>query len=95
MVRRSAWLLLLLATFLGCGHPATREECEAIFRRNAELELEEQNITQPEEVERKIAELREARGGIVDRCVGIRITTKAVQCIESAESKEKVEACLQ
>jgi len=95
MAPPALWLPVLGLLVVGCGHPATREECETIFTRNAQLELAEQNITEPAEVERKIVELREARGAIVDRCVGIRITTKAVQCIEAADSKEQVEDCLQ
>ena len=52
---------MLTAMLAGCGHPATREECEEIFRRSAEIELRSLKVTEPDEVRRRTEEAREAR----------------------------------
>jgi hypothetical protein len=90
-------LLGVLALVLaGCGHPATKEECEAIFRRSAEIALKSQNVTDPAEVEKHVAEAREAKGkAMVDECLGKRITEKAMVCVNRAETSADLDRCLQ
>lgn len=92
------WLLATLAApaLAGCGHPATREECQAIFDKSAELELREQNVTDPAVIEERVAAVRAARGEeLVGKCVGRRLTERAVACVARAESGEQVDRCLQ
>ncbi|MDC0685860.1 MULTISPECIES: hypothetical protein [Sorangium] len=85
--------LLLLA---GCGHPASRDECEAIFRRSAEIELRAQNVVDPKIVEERTAAVRDARGKeLIDRCVGRRITDAAMVCVRQATTPEQVDKCLE
>ncbi len=86
---------LALAT-AACGHPASREECDEIFRRSAELMLKNKNITDQTEVEKYIAEARDARGkAMLDDCLGNRITDKAMKCVRQAETAEQLDKCLQ
>lgn len=81
---------------LGCGHPATRDDCEAIFRRSAEIELRAQNVTDPKSIEERTAAVRAARGQeLVDRCVGRRITDQALQCVRGAQTPREVDRCLE
>ncbi|MCC6555027.1 MAG: hypothetical protein IT372_18825 [Polyangiaceae bacterium] len=89
-----AALLPLLA--LGCGHPATSEDCEAIFRRSVEIELRAQNVTDPKAVEERTAAVRAARGQeLIDRCVGRRITDRAVECVRGATTSQELDRCLE
>ncbi|MGK4000129.1 hypothetical protein [Sorangium sp. So ce1024] len=90
--------LALLGALLftsGCGHPAGREECEAIFQRSAEIELRAQNIVDPKVVEERIAAVRDARKDLIDRCVGRRITDAAMACVRQATTPEQVDRCLE
>ncbi|WP_437672800.1 hypothetical protein [Sorangium sp. So ce131] len=80
----------------GCGHPASRDECEAIFKRSAEIELRAQNIVDPKLVEERTAAVRSARGNeLIDRCVGRRITDAALSCVRQATTPEQVDRCLE
>ncbi|WP_437620491.1 hypothetical protein [Sorangium sp. So ce1151] len=96
-LRLAACLALLGATPLvsGCGHPAGREECEAIFKRSAEIELRAQNIVDPKIVEERIAAVRDARKDLIDRCVGRHITDAAMACVRQATTPEQVDRCLE
>ncbi|WP_437286131.1 hypothetical protein [Sorangium sp. So ce406] len=88
-------LLVGLPLAAGCGHPAGREECEAIFKRSAEIELRTQNIVDPKIVEERIAAVRDARKDLIDRCVGRRITDAAMACVRQATTPEQVDRCLE
>jgi hypothetical protein len=89
-------LLAGLPLLAGCGHPASRDECEAIFRRSAEIELRAQNVVDPKIVEERTAAVRDARGKeLIDRCVGRRITDSAMGCVRQATTPEQVDKCLE
>lgn len=80
---------------VGCGHPATRAECEEIFDRSAEIELRAQNVTSPEELQAQIAKARAAKGDeLMKQCIGKRITERALECVRQAQSTRELEACL-
>lgn len=84
--------LLLGAT--GCGHEATREECEVIFRKSAELAAKSHDIQDPEEIERLVAQALSDKKDKLDGCVGRRITEDVLQCVPNAATEEDLEACL-
>jgi hypothetical protein len=89
-------LAVAAAVVAGCGRPATREECQAIFDKTAALELREQNVTDPAIVEERVAAVRAARGEeLIARCVGRRVTERALACVAGAETGEQVDRCLQ
>ena len=98
MVRTSQALPLICALgalVAGCGHPASKQECESIFRRSAELALRDRQVTDPAEIKKRVAEVREAEGEtLLKDCVGKRITDRAMQCVQDAASKQALEACL-
>jgi hypothetical protein len=96
LVRAAKILTLAMGLWLvGCGHPATREECDEIFNRSAEIELRMQNITDPKVIEERTAAVRKDRGDtLVQQCVGKRITEKAMACVRSAKTTDEMDQCL-
>jgi hypothetical protein len=93
--RLGALLVLLGLGTVGCGHSATRAECEEIFDRSAAIELRTQNVTAPGDVQERTAEARAAKGEeLLRKCVGKRITDRAMRCVRAAESTRELEACL-
>jgi hypothetical protein len=90
-----AGLGLTAVATTGCGHPATREECEAIFRRSAEIELQAQNVTDPKIIAERLDAVRAARGDeLVKQCTGKRITSRALACVQAAQTATEVDRCL-
>lgn len=94
---RALLLVPLLGVLLaGCGHPATREECDEIVNRTAEIELREQAITDP----KVIAERMASPGSVermkkaVDQCVGTRITETALRCVRASTTAKQMDRCL-
>jgi hypothetical protein len=93
--RPAALALLLLTALPACGHPASRDECEEIFQRSAEIELRAQNVNDPNTIAERIKEARAARGDdLMNQCVGKRITNEAVACVRKASTSEQVDRCL-
>jgi hypothetical protein len=89
-------LLLAVASLAGCGHPASREECGVIFDKSAELELRAQRVTDPVLVEERVAAVRAARGEeLIGKCVGRRITDRAMACVKASQTDDEMDRCLQ
>jgi hypothetical protein len=85
----------LASALLGCGHPATREECDELFAKNAEIELQTQRVTDPKVIAERTAAARAADGdAFVGRCIGKRITSRALACVRKATSAEQLDRCL-
>jgi len=79
----------------GCGHPANRAECDELFAKNAEIELRAQKVTDPKTIADRIAAARSVEGEqFAGRCVGRRITPRALQCVRGATTPEQVDRCL-
>jgi hypothetical protein len=92
---RAALALLLGASLPGCGHPASRAECDELFAKSAELELAAQRITDPKLVSERITAARAAEGDtFAGHCQGRRITKGALECIRSAKTSEQLDRCL-
>src|SRR5262249_24197133 len=93
---RLLFLSSALAVFAtGCGHPATRAECEEIVQRSAEVELRSQNVTDPKVIEERTAAMRAAKGDeLLDECIGKRITTSALECVRKATTASQMDKCL-
>jgi hypothetical protein len=89
----AAMLASLLAS--GCGHPATRAECEEIFARTAELELRSQRIVESKAIAERTAAVRSARGDeLIQQCTGKKISARALACVRQAASSADVDRCL-
>lgn len=92
---RAAVLAGAVLLFAACGHPATREDCDAIFTHSAEIELRSQNVSDPKVIAERTAALRSARGEeLIQQCLGKRITTKALDCVRRASTDAEVDRCL-
>ena len=90
-----AWLAGLALALFGCGHPATKQECQEIFDRSAAIELGTQNITDPALVKERTDDARTDKGDeLLKQCVGRRITERAMRCVRGARSAEELDACL-
>ncbi|HEU4537337.1 MAG TPA: hypothetical protein VFS00_24625 [Polyangiaceae bacterium] len=77
---------------VACGHPATEAECDEIFNKVVELELSGQKVNNPDIVSKRSAEAREARGAALrQRCLGRRLTDKAMSCVRGATSYDQIE----
>jgi hypothetical protein len=88
--------IVALFALIGCGHPATREDCEEIFTRSAEIELRAQNISDAKTIAERTAAVKAARGeDLIRQCVGKRITTRAMDCVRRANSAVEVDRCLE
>ncbi len=80
----------------GCGHPASADECNAIIAKSAELELRAQNVTDPATIAQRTAAVKAARGEeLLKRCVGKRITDRALACVARAQTPKEVDKCLE
>ena len=86
------YLTLLAAFFLlGCGHPASESECREILRTAAQLELKARLDDSKHLIEQETAALEASmKGTMMDKCVGKRITDKALQCVRSARTSEEL-----
>jgi len=90
-----ACLLSLSLGLLGCGHPASKEECQEIFDRNAAIQLASIKVVEPAQVRERTDEARAAQGEeLLKQCVGRRITDRAMRCVRTAQTAEQLEACV-
>jgi hypothetical protein len=96
-MRRALFVTFAALMLLGCGHPATHDECQVIVQRTAELELHDQGVADAKAIEAKLSapgsaeRLRDA----TDRCVGTRITDKAMVCVRKASTAAEMDKCLE
>jgi hypothetical protein len=80
----------------GCGRPATEAECDEIVGRIAELELREAKNADPADVQKQVAETKQAfHEKTRSQCVGKRVTDYALRCVRNAKTAEEiVQKCL-
>ena len=85
-------LLLSSAGALGCGHPATNQECQEIVERIATLELQTAGtFSDQKAVGAQVDETKKAlASNTLKDCVGKRITERAMQCVRSAKSSQQI-----
>ena len=86
--------LALVASLLlaGCGHPASRAECDLILDKIVELELRGQNITDPAVVAQRKEDTRKAKGAELGKqCEGRKVTDATMACVRGATSYEQIE----
>lgn len=81
---------------VACGHPASKDDCEVIFARSAEVEILAKNVTDPNEIARAVADARVSKGqAAIQDCVGKRITDDALRCVREAKAGIDLDRCLQ
>jgi hypothetical protein len=89
-MRKRGWVLIGVV-LLGCGHPATAEECDLIVERIARLELEKRNAGDAEAIEAEVERTKQAvRDSTVKECIGKRITDGAMECVRNAKTPEEI-----
>jgi hypothetical protein len=87
--------LVVLLVVSGCGHPATRAECDELFDRTAQIELDAQHIKDPALVAKRLVEARAQSGDAFAKdCVTKRITKGALECVRKASTSEQFDKCL-
>jgi hypothetical protein len=86
---RSVAASCLLVGAVGCGRPATVEDCEQIVTRIAELELKEVDVSDAIDVKSQIAGTQAAfRERLMTDCVGRRLRPSTLECLNKAQSAE-------
>lgn len=87
---------LLLASLIcaglaatGCGHPASRAECEEIIERMMRLRAQEKSIDESG-LEEKIEDAKE---DLVKECEGKRITDSFMECVRNAKTADEIRDC--
>ncbi len=81
---------------IGCGRPATVEDCEVIVERVARLQiLESRPMSSKETLDREVqTEKTLLRQRMQERCVGKRINESTLKCVQAAKtSNDAVEKC--
>lgn len=82
-------LVTLSASIVGCGRPATVEDCEKIVARIAELELKEVAVSDQTEVKAQIQGAQTAfKERLMTDCVGRRLRQSSLDCLAKASSAE-------
>lgn len=82
---------IVSALVLGCGRPATEAECREILRKAAELELAQRLDNDRALIEKELKGIEETmRGPMMERCVGKRISEKALTCVRAAKTADEV-----
>jgi hypothetical protein len=80
---------LTLVAVLGCGREATVEDCDRIVKRITELELG--STVHGEELGSEIAQAqRSLHDQALSRCVGKRITQRALDCVAQATTADQI-----
>jgi hypothetical protein len=75
-------------------HPATHEDCVLIVDQNVAAKLREWNITDPDVIEKRKKEIRDAMASDIDACVGRRVTDETLDCVRKAETSKAIDDCL-
>lgn len=91
----SAILAFGFAALVGCGRKATEADCQVIVDQMVVVKMKKKNNTDPAAVTKLQNELREeAKGEVMDGCVGRRISDGALDCIKKAETQEEIITCM-
>jgi hypothetical protein len=84
---------LLLACAAGCVHSATESECQMILEKNVEIALRGTDKVDPVTFAKKKLEYQAEFGAELKNCVGKRVTTSVVACIQTAQTDADLKKC--
>lgn len=91
VMRRLLMACAALSLTLGCGRPATVDDCERIISRVAELELKEVEVSDKAVVQAQIEGTQAAfRDRMMSDCVGRRLRQSSLDCVNRATSASQV-----
>lgn len=77
----------------GCGHPATDEECKALFDKSVEVEMRELAKADEVTIAKKKEELRKGFESDLKACVGKRVTDSSMNCVRKATTAAELTDC--
>ena len=92
-------LVLVLIGFLGltqsgCGRKATEADCDLIIDRNTEVAMKAINITDPNAITKKQAQIRADMKEELKDCVGRRISDTIINCVRAAQTTDEINKCM-
>jgi uncharacterized protein YicC (UPF0701 family) len=79
---------------LGCGRPATEEDCNKVVEKNVEVQMRKMNITDPTAVGREKERIRASLQPQIKQCIGRRVTESIMRCVDRAETPEELDRCM-
>ena len=88
-------LVAALGGVVGCGHPATEEECKTIFDKSVEVEMRELAKADDSLIAKKKEALRAGPDyeAELKACVGKRVTETSMNCVRKAATAAELVDC--
>ena len=82
---------LALVQGVGCrSRRASPEDCDRIFDRMVDVELKELGYRDPALSELKRNQLKQRFAAEIGKCVGGKLSSKGLSCIETAQTTEQI-----
>lgn len=75
-------------------HAATREDCLAIVDVNIELQMKEMGIEDAAVVDARKKDMRVQLETDIEKCIGRKVSTSALDCVRSARAVADIDRCL-
>lgn len=87
--------LFLGVLSVGCGHPATEDECKTIFDKSVEVEMRELAKADDTLIAKKKEALRAAPEyeSELKSCIGKRVTDNSMNCVRKASTAAELIDC--
>ena len=85
--------LVVTSLLAGCGHPASEEECKALFDKSVEVEMRELAKADDVIIAKKKEELRKGFEPELKACVGKRVTDSSMNCVRKAQTPAELTDC--
>lgn len=90
--RRLSTLFVALS-LAGCTHPASKEDCTRIVEKTVELTLRKMNRP-AEDIAKQKAETTAAMGDRIQECVGKKVTSRMLSCVDKSTTLEDATECM-
>ncbi len=92
-LRSASFGAFTLCFAVGCGHPASEEECKALFDKSVEVEMRELAKADDVVIAKKKEELRKGFEGDLKACIGKRVTDGSMNCVRKATTAAELNDC--
>ena len=84
----------MAAQAAGCGRRATEADCQLIVNKSVELEMRGVSRVDSPSIEKREEEVRAQLGDEIKSCEGRHVTERTMSCVQSASSRQELDACL-
>ena len=91
---RGLAVFFLLPLSTGCGHRATRADCQLIVTKSVELRMKEMSETDPSVVRKREREIEAELSARLSSCEQRRVTDRTIACVQAASTMAELETCL-